>query len=160
MIKLEKEMTCDFCNDFKSKPDGNHLYKHPDGEFIIMADTGDSFQWGAIEDIKYCPYCGRRLEEIKLEKRLMQWCEDCEDFAPCCFKLREETEDKKSFDINTVIICRHADICSNAVQQYQKSCENTPIVNDPSPCKACKTLHKESCCGCRAYFEWRKKYDD
>lgn len=62
-VDVFKEITCDFCNDFESKPDSNHLYKHPDGRFIIMADTGDSFQWGTIEDVKYCPYCGRRLED-------------------------------------------------------------------------------------------------
>ena len=34
---------------------------------------------------------------INVEKHLMQWCEECNMFAPCCFKLREQTEDKKSF---------------------------------------------------------------
>lgn len=96
---------------------------------------------------------------IKLEKRLMSFCEDCEMFAPCCFKLREKTEDNKSFYINTVIECQHADICINAVHQYQKTCENTPIIREPSPCKYCDS-DEASCCGCDKYFEWREKYDD
>lgn len=92
---------------------------------------------------------------IKLEKRLMQWCEDCEMFAPCCFKLREKTEDKKSFDINTVIVCQHADICSHAVHQYQKSCENTPIIKEnETVVDQNKTLDEQglpSCWTCEFY---------
>ena len=98
---------------------------------------------------------------INVEKHLMQWCEECNMFAPCCFKLREQTEDKKSFNINTVIECQHADICSNAVHQYQKSCENTPEIKSvPSPCEDCEVIGTGSCDGCMAYYEWREKYDD
>lgn len=59
---------------------------------------------------------------IKIEKRLMQWCEDCERYRPYCYNVRERTEDQKSFNINTVIECEHADICSFAIHQYIKAC--------------------------------------
>lgn len=59
MIKPLKP--CSFCESFEEQHDGNHIYKDEEGRFDIMADTGDSFQWGAIEDVNYCPYCGRRL---------------------------------------------------------------------------------------------------
>lgn len=32
--------------------------------------------------------------------------------------------------------------------------------SDPSPCRDCKVVHKESCCGCAEYVEWRKKHND
>lgn len=52
---------CSFCENFEEQDDENHIYKDEDGQFNIMADTGDPYQWGIIEDINYCPYCGRRL---------------------------------------------------------------------------------------------------
>lgn len=97
---------------------------------------------------------------IKLEKRLMQWCEDCDEFAPCSMKIEEKQNDN-SYAIEVVVMCQHADICSNAIHQYQKTCENTPeIKNVPSPCKDCKVINKKPCDGCMAYYEWREKYDD
>lgn len=96
---------------------------------------------------------------IKLEKRLMQFCEDCEMFTPCAMKIREKQDDN-SYAIKAVVMCKDADICSNAVHQYQKTLENTSIIRDPSPCKECDFSDKASCCGCDKYFEWREKYDD
>lgn len=94
---------------------------------------------------------------IKLEKRLMPYCEECENLTPCTMKLRDKREDG-GFDIKVVVMCTYADTCSHAVHQYQKTCENVPeIKSDPSPCKDCETLHKEVCKGCKAYFEWRGK---
>lgn len=95
---------------------------------------------------------------IKLEKRLMQWCEDCEMFAPCSMKLREKQDDN-SYVIKAVVMCSHADICSNAVHQYQKTLESTSIIRDSSPCKDCDA-DTASCCGCSKYFDWRSKRDD
>ena len=47
--------------------DDNYLTKNcsvMDGESIdIVAETGDCFCTGIVEDIKYCPYCGRDLKE-------------------------------------------------------------------------------------------------
>lgn len=51
---------------------------------------------------------------IKLDKHTMPCCEDCEKYTPCCFKLSNKT---------TMVECQHADICINAIHQYQKTCE-------------------------------------
>lgn len=93
---------------------------------------------------------------IKLEKRLMQYCEDCEMFAPCSMKLREKQDDN-SYVIKAVVMCKNIDICSNAVHHYQKTCKNTSIIRDPSPCKDCELSGgKELFCeGCKAYYEWK-----
>lgn len=88
---------------------------------------------------------------IKLEKRLMQWCEDCEMFAPCAMKIREKQDDN-SYAIKAVVMCKNVDICSNAVHQYQKTLDN----HDPSPCKDCDA-NKKTCGGCSKYFDWRSK---
>lgn len=95
---------------------------------------------------------------IKLEKRLMPWCEDCELFAPCSMKLRDKQDDN-SYVIKAVVMCKNVDICGNAVHQYQKTLESTSIIRDPSPCKDCDA-DKTLCCGCSKYFDWRSKYDD
>lgn len=60
-IKHDLNKPCSFCENFEERNDENHIYKDEDGQFDIMAYTGDYFQWGIIEDIVYCPYCGRRL---------------------------------------------------------------------------------------------------
>ncbi len=55
--------SCDFCSDLSDKGpfyDKNYILSR-DNRFDIMADTGDSFQWGCVKDIKYCPYCGGKL---------------------------------------------------------------------------------------------------
>ena len=79
---------------------------------------------------------------IKLEKRLMPYCENCDDFYPCCMRSREKTEDGKSFNINVVVMCQHADVCINAVHQYQKACER----NEQEDCKP-KAVQCPSCHG-------------
>lgn len=66
---------------------------------------------------------------IKLEKRLEQWCEDCEMFAPCAMKLRDKQDDN-SYAIKVVVMCKNVDICNNAVHQCQKTCENTSIIKE------------------------------
>ena len=40
----------------------NYIYKY-DKHINIHAETGDCFCEGCVEDIKYCPYCGRKLSE-------------------------------------------------------------------------------------------------
>ena len=62
---------------------------------------------------------------IKIEKRLMEYCENCDMLQPCTMKLKEKQYDY-SYAIKVVVMCQHADICSHAVHQYQKSCENVP----------------------------------
>ena len=50
---------------FKNKGldgDSNYLIHSWDGVGVsILASTGDPFCEGCVEDIKYCPYCGREL---------------------------------------------------------------------------------------------------
>lgn len=60
---------CDFCSDFSSKKCGDYIYKDPkeDGRFDLFADSGDPWEYGIVERIKYCPYCGRLLEDNKTE---------------------------------------------------------------------------------------------
>lgn len=58
---------CDFCSNFSLKNHENHIEKDEDGCFNIWADTGDPWEWGIVEKIKYCPYCGRLLEDNKSE---------------------------------------------------------------------------------------------
>lgn len=103
---------------------------------------------------------------IKLEKRLEQYCEDCEMFAPCSMKLREKQDDN-SYAIKAVVMCKNVDICSNAVHQYQKQLINMTAmvefesaienISDQSPCKDCEISGgKELFCeGCKAYYKWK-----
>lgn len=55
---------------------------------------------------------------IKIIKRLMPYCEECEDINPYCTKIRDRTEDGKSYDFNIVVMCQNADICSQAVHRF------------------------------------------
>lgn len=63
-IKKEDAVeSCDFCSDFSPKDHENHIEKDKDGNFDICADTGDPYEWGYIEKIRYCPYCGKELKD-------------------------------------------------------------------------------------------------
>lgn len=57
---IHDNVSCPFCESFEVQIEGNHIRKDEDGQLDIMGDTGDAF-WGVIENVKYCPYCGRRL---------------------------------------------------------------------------------------------------
>lgn len=61
--KAEKELDRlkEFTNRTYDKYDGDYIY-HYDGKLYILAETGDGFQEGTVNDIKFCPYCGRKLE--------------------------------------------------------------------------------------------------
>lgn len=67
---------------------------------------------------------------IDIEKHLMQWCEDCDNFEPNTTYLSGRTVDGESICKRIVVECVNADICSHAVHQYQKSCENVPITKE------------------------------
>lgn len=63
---------CEFCKDIakddkkffnKRLNGGNFIFQDEQG-FGILADTGDSGCLGCIENIKFCPYCGRKLTEV------------------------------------------------------------------------------------------------
>ena len=42
---------------------GDFIFKD-NGEYGILIDTGDSGCLGALNDIKFCPFCGRKLSEV------------------------------------------------------------------------------------------------
>lgn len=43
-------------------PDENVItYDDRYDQFDIWSDTGDPYDSGVLEDVKYCPYCGRKL---------------------------------------------------------------------------------------------------
>lgn len=62
-MKYEKTKTipnnepckCGFCNSFEE-------FKNSDGECDNMAYIGNKILFGRIDDLKFCPYCGRMLE--------------------------------------------------------------------------------------------------
>lgn len=47
---------------YKDFKEDNYIYADKDGTFNIEAQTGDPYESGIVENIKYCPYCGRKLE--------------------------------------------------------------------------------------------------
>ena len=49
--------------------DSNYIdFNDRDNTFCIVAGTGDPYCFGAVEKIKYCPYCGKMLRpNIKKE---------------------------------------------------------------------------------------------
>ena len=50
---------------FKTKTgfDYNYMARNVIRDYIsIVAVTGDPFCEGSVDDIKYCPYCGKKLE--------------------------------------------------------------------------------------------------
>ena len=42
---------------------GDFIYKYKNG-YGIFIDTGDSGCPGGLNDIKFCPMCGRELREV------------------------------------------------------------------------------------------------
>lgn len=59
---------CDFCENILDENseegiDRNHIFVRKDGSYWIFAETGDSFCVGNVANIKFCPYCGRKLGE-------------------------------------------------------------------------------------------------
>ena len=63
---------CEFCKTI-AKTDkeyfelrikgGDFIYKDNDG-YGILIDTGDSGCLGSLQNINYCPICGRKLSEV------------------------------------------------------------------------------------------------
>ncbi len=65
---------CTFCDLlYSSKQADNKLYMEgaadlvyydEQGELNIQVDTGDPYESGILNDIAFCPYCGRNLKEL------------------------------------------------------------------------------------------------
>lgn len=58
---------CGFCEEIYSLdeplPDKNCIsYDKIMKQFDIWAATADPYDSGVIEDVRYCPYCGRELK--------------------------------------------------------------------------------------------------
>ena len=56
---------CKFCSlifDIEEAPDFNCIVKERTGQFDINVPAGDPYDFGYLEDVKYCPYCGRDLK--------------------------------------------------------------------------------------------------
>lgn len=47
---------------YKDFQEENYIFTDEDGAFCIEAQAGDPYESGIVENIKYCPYCGRKLE--------------------------------------------------------------------------------------------------
>ena len=60
--KKKEEMLLEW-EKVRKREDDNFIYEI-DGKYTIVAETGDSFLSGAVENIKYCPYCGRELCQV------------------------------------------------------------------------------------------------
>lgn len=59
---------CDFCENILDENseegiDRNHIFVRKDGSYWIFAETGDRFCVGNVANIKFCPYCGRKLSD-------------------------------------------------------------------------------------------------
>jgi len=62
---------CEFCENIartnkeysEERIKGGDFMFQNDGEFGILIDTGDSGCLGALNDIHFCPMCGRKLEK-------------------------------------------------------------------------------------------------
>ena len=56
---------CKFCSiifDIEEAPDFNCIVKGSASKFDINVPAGDPYDSGYLEDVKYCPYCGRDLK--------------------------------------------------------------------------------------------------
>ena len=56
---------CKFCSlifDIEEVPDFNCIVKGSASQFYINAPSADPYDGGCLEDVKYCPYCGRDLK--------------------------------------------------------------------------------------------------
>lgn len=51
---------CNFCKDFSFRNHGNFIHKEKNGMFTIIL-SGHPTQWRCLEDVKYCPFCGKSL---------------------------------------------------------------------------------------------------
>lgn len=56
---------CEFCKEIiKENEDSNReelIIQRDSGRFDLCCHAGGS-DWGAVEDVKFCPKCGRKLE--------------------------------------------------------------------------------------------------
>lgn len=64
-------MTCLFCrkiynSEDLNKPTGSsHIeYNEKDRKFNIYAGNQEWYWYGVMRDVKFCPYCGRKLEYV------------------------------------------------------------------------------------------------
>lgn len=65
------ETGCDFCREIRSEKDflttnasyNCITYDETNDKFDLVADTGDPFEIGFIENVNFCPYCGRNLRK-------------------------------------------------------------------------------------------------
>lgn len=56
---------CKFCSlifNIEEAPDFNCIVKDSTSQFDINVVTGDPYVGSYLEDVKYCPYCGRDLK--------------------------------------------------------------------------------------------------
>lgn len=55
---------CDFCKTIHEQrvyySGESYLYKD-ENKISIIADTYDPLEYGILENVKFCPYCGRKL---------------------------------------------------------------------------------------------------
>lgn len=62
---------CEFCKKiiktdkeyFDARVNGGDFIFQNDESFCVLIDTGDSGCLGCLDDIKYCPMCGRELRK-------------------------------------------------------------------------------------------------
>lgn len=58
----EIAMNDEECGKFIINGKEDFIFKDDCGEgFKILTDTGDSFVHGVIDNVRYCPRCGRKL---------------------------------------------------------------------------------------------------
>lgn len=56
--------SCHFCehiNDISEDFVNINCIVKDENHYDIIAGVADPFEWGSVEDIKFCPYCGRKL---------------------------------------------------------------------------------------------------
>lgn len=59
---------CDFCENIKnaehcSDYNGNFIKRWEDGRHDLFLGNGSSWESKELENINFCPICGRKLEE-------------------------------------------------------------------------------------------------
>ncbi|EOS48285.1 hypothetical protein C810_01375 [Lachnospiraceae bacterium A2] len=58
---------CDFCKEIiKENDDSNReelIIQRDNGRFDLCCHAGGG-DWGAVEDVEFCPKCGRNLTEV------------------------------------------------------------------------------------------------
>ena len=61
---MNENNSCDFCEHIKDVTEdfnNENCIVKDENQYDIIAVVADPFDWGLIERIKFCPYCGRKL---------------------------------------------------------------------------------------------------